>query len=185
MTPSHAERLHRRAVLAYRRGEASRWVTAHDAYLLGEDYIGLTDDLRVTPDHLRRLRMAYWTYQYLRVLIHAHDALPFAGTLELRQLRRELTVSHFGRLGELWRRYEFDWTDAREYLRDAAVNAASVASMAAAIEGEHGGDDRPDWVRRAIRIRGDVEALATGDGPERVRAAAGALLRAVEEGDDD
>jgi hypothetical protein len=135
---------------------------------------GLAEDISRSEKHVYRLKMAYETYRDLRASF---------GATWLRWARRELTVTHFIRAGELQRRYEFDPPELFHILDAAAMNHASVGAMTLAIEGEHGGDDRPEWVRISSRIRAHLTTLTAGDAPERVRAAAAALVAALEEGE--
>lgn len=176
---THLERYHLRAVRAFRASEGSRWVVGHaSAQIVGKyargQTLALAQDLAVSVDTVEFYAGAYLMYEWLR--------REFRNGAEMRRLRRSLTMTHFGRLFQLFVRLEFDPQDALDALRTAATEGASVASMVSSIEGEHGGDDGPEWRRVGRKlVRGLRLMVQAYDAPEGVRVAAGALLEVIEE----
>ena len=170
-----ARRWHVRGVLAFRRGTASRWVSAAVAERLArrDALDGYADDLCVDASHVRRMRQAYLTYVWLRDVEGARWA---------RAVRRVLTLAHFSAAGELARRYDIPAGDVADYLDTAAREQVSARLMREMIEQQWDPGAELEWQALARGAVRHVQRVVTAYGvPERVRVAGMEFLRVLGE----
>jgi len=175
--PRHAT-LHRRAVRAYQRGDAQRWVACLCAARIIGHYdpgaaLALADDLSLSLSQVSNLAAAGRMYRSLR---------GFAIACKL--WRRILTPGHFAAMWKLMEKYGLASYEAAGYLAEAAEYHSSVAAMHSAVDGLHGGGKpKPrQWLATMVKSEHTrngrwFHLLASGDESDPPD---GAALRIVE-----
>lgn len=163
------KRLHRLAYQADRRADTGRWVVACAAFHMGA-ISGLAADISRSEKHVYRLKLAYETYRDLRSSF---------GARWVRWARRELSITHFIRIGELWRHFEFEPWGAFHALDTAAANHTSVSAMCASVEGENDPNPSPEWRRCLDRALPALRAMLEAVDGDRVPAAVHAAARVI------
>ncbi len=156
---NYQERHRRRMIQGLRDSDSSVWVACLSASRIVGNYDeGATKDFaeamaaaigkKLSVSQIENYAKAGVAYRFLR---------KFAK--DLPAIRRATSMTHFGVMWELFRKYEFSPLDMVEDLRTAAENDVSVASMKIEITNREEHSETPDWELRGKTIYKKMKRL--------------------------
>ena len=141
------------AVKAWKKGNDKLWIMASMANLAekeGEEEWAksLADELAVSTDTV------YWyTVAYRAFLLLRREPLDSEKFDHMHQLRRSLSIKHFVLLSRAWKEYEFDISEAVDYLVTAGEERLSATHMQALIKAKNESDlEYDEWMSHFTKV---------------------------------
>lgn len=156
----------RRVLENIRASNDKQWIAALAAKRVnGTETAMLAEELACSHDKIRYLSLAGQAYTSLMGYETFRKGL--------HDCRKGLTLSHFSRLGELWKKYEFDPEDAYDYLKIAYYDRIPVRTFAEHIENIHKPVPQYFFLKFALTsYNANKRAITSFDVPEGIREAA-------------
>jgi len=172
-----------RVITSMRAGDSNRWVAALAARRIdgaGTQY--LAKKLSRSVDVIENLRIAGDLYVELREWCGWKSTGSDTYRKMLHTARRDLSISHFVRIGRLSNKYLMGTSDKFNYLTEASIFGYTVRDLEYAITIEH--QDIPEYaflIFAQRMVKNAEKLLGSLDPPEDIRTAAKEFIKQVEE----